>query len=144
MAASLLITLREGFEAALIVAIAMAYLRQVGRQDTFRYVWLGTAAALALAFAIGLIAWRMLGGLEGDARRLTFALICFAYGKGELSIGDRHRSGVDSCQGLLHSLGKCRKVIVSDGPEIHNDAIVGYPGNDGRMPAPQFCLESLH
>jgi high-affinity iron transporter len=78
MAASLLITLREGFEAALIVAIVMAYLRQVGRQDTFRYVWLGTAAALALSFAIGLVAWRTLGGLEGDARRLTFALICFA------------------------------------------------------------------
>ena len=56
----------------------MAYLRQVGRQDTFRYVWLGTAAALALSFVVGLVAWRVLGGLEGDIRRLTFAVICFA------------------------------------------------------------------
>jgi high-affinity iron transporter len=78
MGASFLITLREGFEAALIVAIVLGYLRQVGRQDTFRYVWLGVAAALGLSAAVGVVAWRMVGGLEGDARRLTFALICFA------------------------------------------------------------------
>ena len=78
MAASFLITLREGFEAALIVAIVLAYLRQIGRQDAFRYVWLGTAAALAISFAVGAAAWRVLDGLEGTPRRLLFAVICLA------------------------------------------------------------------
>jgi high-affinity iron transporter len=78
MGASRLITLREGFEAALIVAIVLGYLRQVGRQDTFRYVWLGTGAALLIAAAIGVVAWRLLGGLEGDPRRLIFAVICLS------------------------------------------------------------------
>lgn len=76
MAASFLITLREGFEAALIVAIVLAYLRQVGKAEAFRYVWVGTAGALAVSTVVGVIAWRFLGGLEGDTRRLLFAAIC--------------------------------------------------------------------
>jgi high-affinity iron transporter len=78
MAGSFLITLREGFEAALIVAIVMAYLRQVGRADAFRYVWIGTAAALGVSFVVGVVAWSMLGGLTGGLRRLVFGAICLA------------------------------------------------------------------
>jgi high-affinity iron transporter len=78
VAASFLITLREGFEAALIVAIVLAYLRQIGRSDVAGYVWLGAGVAMGVAFAIGIVAWRVLGGLEGDARRLLFAAICLA------------------------------------------------------------------
>jgi high-affinity iron transporter len=76
--ASFLITLREGFEATLIVAIVLAYLRQIGRSDAARYVWLGAGAAVGVAFAVGVVTWRILGGLEGDARRLLFATICLA------------------------------------------------------------------
>jgi high-affinity iron transporter len=78
MGASFLITLREGFEGALIVAIVMAYLRQVDRQDTFKYVWIGTAAALAVSAAIGVVAWSALGGLTGNIRQLVFGCICLA------------------------------------------------------------------
>ena len=48
-----LITLREGFEAALIVAIVLAAVRAQGRPELRRWVWLGTVAALGLAVLVG-------------------------------------------------------------------------------------------
>lgn len=53
---SLLITLREGFEIALVVALILAYLKRTENEDRFSYVWLGTfgAAALSLLVALGL------------------------------------------------------------------------------------------
>lgn len=48
-----LIMLREGVEAALIVAIVAGYLVHVGRGDAMRAVWVGVAAAVALSLAIG-------------------------------------------------------------------------------------------
>lgn len=50
MLEQLIITLREGVEAALMVAIAVIYLRKIGREDLNRVVY----AALGLAFAISL------------------------------------------------------------------------------------------
>ena len=49
----LVITLREGIEAFLIVAIAAAYLRKTGRESLLPAVWAGTAVALALSVAVG-------------------------------------------------------------------------------------------
>jgi high-affinity iron transporter len=49
----LIITLREGIEAFLIVAIAAAYLRKTGRQALLPAVWAGTAVALLLSLAVG-------------------------------------------------------------------------------------------
>jgi high-affinity iron transporter len=45
---ALLIMLREGFEAALVVAIIHAYIRRIGRRDLVGPVWQGMAAASAL------------------------------------------------------------------------------------------------
>ena len=45
MLQSLVITLREGVEAALIIGIVLGYLRKTGRQDWNRYAWWGVAAA---------------------------------------------------------------------------------------------------
>ncbi|HET8525404.1 MAG TPA: iron uptake transporter permease EfeU [Actinomycetota bacterium] len=53
MGAAFVITLREGIEAALIVSILLAYLRQLGRQDLSRLVWWGTALAFLVSFGIG-------------------------------------------------------------------------------------------
>ena len=52
----MVITLREGVEAALIVAIALAYLRKIGRTDLFRTVYaaLGAAVGVSLAGAIAM------------------------------------------------------------------------------------------
>ena len=53
MGAAFVIALREGIEAALIVSILLAYLRQLGREDRARVVWWGTGAAIAISAAIG-------------------------------------------------------------------------------------------
>lgn len=51
----LVVTLREGIEAFLIVAIAAAYLRKTGRDELLPAVWAGTAAAVALSLVLGLV-----------------------------------------------------------------------------------------
>lgn len=76
--ASFLIALREGFEAALIVAIVLAFVKRGPRPDMARAVWLGTFAALAVATVVGLVLHLTIDGLEGQARTRTFAAICFA------------------------------------------------------------------
>jgi len=46
MLSALLVSLREGMEAALVVGICLAYLRKIGRLDLQRPVWYGVGAAL--------------------------------------------------------------------------------------------------
>ena len=75
MEAALLIMLREGFEAALVVAIVFAYLRRNGRLDLARSVWQGVALATAAAFAVGIAVRISVGSLEGDARLRAFAAV---------------------------------------------------------------------
>jgi high-affinity iron transporter len=53
MLPSFVIGLREGVEAALIVGIIASFLRQEGRRDTLRPMWLGVAAAIAICVAAG-------------------------------------------------------------------------------------------
>ena len=55
MFANYLIGLREGFEAALIVAILVAYLGQSGNGRATRLVWLGVAVAVAVSVGVGLL-----------------------------------------------------------------------------------------
>ena len=75
---ALLITLREGFEAALIVAIVLAAVRRSGRPELRRWIWAGTGSALGLATAIGIILHVTIDDLSGVERQRTFAIICFA------------------------------------------------------------------
>ena len=75
MIPSLLIMVREGFEAGLIVALVFAYLRKIGRLDMARATWLGVAAALAVSIAVGLTLHLTVGGLVGAARMRSFAAI---------------------------------------------------------------------
>jgi high-affinity iron transporter len=75
---SALILLREGLEGALIVAIVLAYLRKLGRRDQFASIWLGTAGAVGISVGVGVGLFVTVGELQGDARKLTFALIMAA------------------------------------------------------------------
>ncbi len=56
MVAAGLITFREGLEAALIVGIALGYLKKIGRSDHQRYIWGGVAVAIlaSLGMVLGL------------------------------------------------------------------------------------------
>jgi FTR1 family protein len=55
MLPSFVIGLREGVEAALIVGIIASFLRQEGRRDALRPMWLGVAAAVAICLAVGVL-----------------------------------------------------------------------------------------
>jgi high-affinity iron transporter len=73
-----LITLREGFEAALIVAIVLAAVHRSGRAGMDRWVWAGVGAALALSIVLGVALHLTIDDLTGVARLRTFAVICVA------------------------------------------------------------------
>ena len=61
-----LITLREGFEASLVLCIVLAFLRRTGRSDAAVYVWAGAFAAIIVSAAIG--ATLVMVGLELEGR----------------------------------------------------------------------------
>jgi high-affinity iron transporter len=75
MGTSLLIMVREGFEAALVVAIVFAYLRRIGRLDLGRAVWQGVVIAAAISVVVGVVVHVTIGNLEGAARLRSFAAI---------------------------------------------------------------------
>ena len=75
MLTAFFVLLREGFEAALIVAILYAYLRKVSRQDLIPSMWQGVAAAAALSVGAGVVIHLSIDGLEGEARLRAFAAI---------------------------------------------------------------------
>jgi high-affinity iron transporter len=75
MIPSLLIMLREGFEAALIVALVFSYLRRIGRLDMVKPTWIGVAAAVGVSAALGITLHVTIGGLTGVARLRSFAAI---------------------------------------------------------------------
>jgi len=70
MAASALITLREGLEAALIIGIILAYLKRTGNGDRSSAVWTGTVAALLLSVLAGGAIFLTAGEFTGRAEEL--------------------------------------------------------------------------
>lgn len=65
-----LITFREAFEAALIVSIILVYLGRTGRERFERYIWMGTALAVALSLVMGALIWFLYSGLSDAAVKL--------------------------------------------------------------------------
>ena len=70
MAASTLITLREGLEAALIIGIILAYLRRTGNSDRSASIWIGAAAAALLSVVAGGAIFLTAGEFTGRAEEL--------------------------------------------------------------------------
>lgn len=70
MVSSLVITLREGLEAALIVGILLAYLTRVGRKDRVGSVWLGVGVAVLASVGVGAAIFLTVGALEGRAEQI--------------------------------------------------------------------------
>lgn len=72
MLATLVIFLREGVEASMIVAILLAYLNRIGRREHFRDVFAGVGAALALATAGGAAAYLTIRSYDGSRVQTIF------------------------------------------------------------------------
>ena len=68
MLSALLVALREGVEAALVVGIVLVYLNRTGRRALASYVWVGVALAAGASFATAVLLrrWRVSeDGFEG-------------------------------------------------------------------------------
>lgn len=70
MLSTLLITLREGLEAALIIGIILAYLARTDNRQGFKHVWLGTLLAVATSLIAGAAIYLSAGRLEGWAEEV--------------------------------------------------------------------------
>jgi high-affinity iron transporter len=75
MGAAFVIALREGIEAALIVSILLAYLRQIGRQDRSPLVWWGAGLAIALSAGLGTVIFAVGAEFEGTAAQVFEGLV---------------------------------------------------------------------
>src|SRR5262249_54022024 len=85
MLPTFIIGLREGVEAALIVGIIATFLRQEGRRDALRPMWLGVLAAVAICVAGGAapeplhaeLPHRQHGGLEAIVGMAAVGVVAF-------------------------------------------------------------------
>ena len=78
MISALLVALREGVEAALVVGIVLVYLNRSGRRALKNYVWGGVAAACAASFLAALLLQRWAiseDGFEGLLMLVASALV---------------------------------------------------------------------
>lgn len=67
---SFLITFREALEAALIVAIIVAYLKKVGKAELAKYAYLGSGGAIGVSLILGLVVQMVYGELKGVSAQL--------------------------------------------------------------------------
>jgi high-affinity iron transporter len=78
MGASLLITLREGLEISLVLAILAAYLVKSGRADGLRPMWIGAASAMVVCAVAGLAFHAIVGEFEGRAEQLIEGVLALS------------------------------------------------------------------
>ena len=77
MGAALLITLREGLEVSLVVAIIAAYLVKTGRSEHLGAMWTGVGAAIAASITTGLLFKAVIGEFEGKWEQAIEGLLAF-------------------------------------------------------------------
>jgi high-affinity iron transporter len=75
--ATLVIFLREGVEASMIVAILLAYLNRIGKREHFRDVFLGVGAALLLATATGAVVYTTVRSYDGTRGQTIFETVTY-------------------------------------------------------------------
>jgi high-affinity iron transporter len=75
--ATLVIFLREGVEASMIIAILLAYLDRIGRRDHFRDIFAGVGAALVLATAGGVLAYETIRSYDGSRVQSIFETVTY-------------------------------------------------------------------
>ena len=78
MLATLVIGLREGLEAALIVSIVAAFLKKNGRSDALKLVWIGVATAVAICLAGGILLQRFEASLPQRQQEMLECVVAVA------------------------------------------------------------------
>ena len=78
LSSGLLTGLREGVEAALIIAIICAYLAKTGNRREFPKVFAGAGSAIFLSAVLGLILFIQVGGFEEPYEQIFEAITLFA------------------------------------------------------------------
>jgi high-affinity iron transporter len=66
----LVLSMREGLEAALLIGIVLGTLRKLGKGELIRSVWVGTGCALIVSLTLGVFLARIGTGLEGEAEEI--------------------------------------------------------------------------
>jgi high-affinity iron transporter len=85
MIATLVIFLREGVEASMIVAILLAYLNRCGQRQYFKDVFIGVGAALLLAAAGGVVAYQTIRSYDGSRVQTIFETATYLLAAGVLT-----------------------------------------------------------
>lgn len=78
MWSSLLITLREGLEIALVLAIIVAYLGRTGRSDRLGSIYAGSGAAAIVCLGTGILFHQTVGEFEGKWEQFIEGALAFA------------------------------------------------------------------
>jgi high-affinity iron transporter len=73
----LLTGLREGVEAALIIAIVLAYLVKTGGGQHAGRIWLGAGAAIVTSLAVGIALFLTVGGLQAPYEQIFEGITMF-------------------------------------------------------------------
>ena len=77
MIGQFVITMREGFEATLLVAVLVAYLRRSNRIDEIRYAYLGSLIALLSGIIVAFFILTLFGGLKGTQKEIFESLASY-------------------------------------------------------------------
>jgi high-affinity iron transporter len=78
MGAAFLVALREGIEAALIISILLAYLRQIEQTDRQHLVWWGAGLAVVVSIAIGAVIFAAGAEFDGTGEQVFEGLVTLA------------------------------------------------------------------
>jgi len=128
---SFLVSLREGFEIALILAIVLGYLARTGNRRHFRDIWVGTGLAVALTIGVVFVLQATASELSGTAREAFEGTIMLAAAatltwmvlwmrRQAVSLGRDLRTGVDVAlaRGSLFALaGLAFSAVIREGIE---------------------------
>ncbi|MBI2859577.1 MAG: FTR1 family protein [Chloroflexi bacterium] len=75
MFAGILITLREGLEAFLVVAILIGILAKMGQKDKYKYIWAGSAAAVTASIVLAYLIQLLSIQFEGRSAEVFEAVV---------------------------------------------------------------------
>jgi high-affinity iron transporter len=95
-----LLGLREGFEAALVVSILIAFLVKTEKRESLKWVWVGVAAAVLLSVTIGAV--------------LTYSTSSMTFETQELVGGSLSILAVALVTGMIFWMRRTARTIASD------------------------------